>query len=406
MKKFLLMLVVCSGLALISANILAAQTGRTVKWRHLSTVKGDLEVPNSGGQQTSSTVFDVDKDGLNDFVITERTQSPSVVWYKRTDNGWDKYTIEREPLRIEAGSGAFDIDGDGDLDFMAGGDSRTNEIWWWENPFPDLERNWPRRIIKNFGGNKHHDQLFGNFDGDARLELVFWNQHALKLYIAEIPGNVREAESWECSEIYSWSDFSEMVQRGTYPSFKSVNEHEGLASVDIDGDGRLDIIGGGRWFRHIEGTTFQENIIDAGYAFSRAGAGQLIKGGRPEVVLVVGDGVAPMMMYEWQNGTWMGRELISDVDGGHSLQLLDFDGDGNLDIWNAEMRLNDGNADAKNLILLGDGQGSFTTIQVSSGIGLHESSIADLDGDGDYDILGKPYSWEAPRLDIWLNEGY
>ena len=27
-----------------------------------------------------------------------------------------------------------------------------------------------------------------------------------------------------------------------------------------------------------------------------------------------------------------------------------------------------------------------------------------LDGDGDYDILGKPFKWKAPRLDIWLNE--
>jgi hypothetical protein len=35
----------------------------------------------------------------------------------------------------------------------------------------------------------------------------------------------------------------------------------------------------------------------------------------------------------------------------------------------------------------------------------HESKIADLDGDGDYDILDKPYGWQTPRLDIWLNEG-
>jgi hypothetical protein len=70
----------------------------------------------------------------------------------------------------------------------------------------------------------------------------------------------------------------------------------------------------------------------------------------------------------------------------------------------AEMRLYGKNPDAKNLILLGDGKGNFETLLVSSGIALHESRIADLDGDGDYDILGKPYGWETPRLDIWLNE--
>jgi hypothetical protein len=92
------------------------------------------------------------------------------------------------------------------------------------------------------------------------------------------------------------------------------------------------------------------------------------------------------------------------VDCGHSLALIDFNGDGNLDIWVAEMRLNNGNPDAKNLILLGDGKGNFQTIKVSTGIELHESRIADLDGDGDLDILGKPYNWETPRLDIWLQE--
>jgi hypothetical protein len=30
--------------------------------------------------------------------------------------------------------------------------------------------------------------------------------------------------------------------------------------------------------------------------------------------------------------------------------------------------------------------------------------VADLDGDGDLDILDKPYNWEAPRVDIWLNQ--
>jgi hypothetical protein len=42
---------------------------------------------------------------------------------------------------------------------------------------------------------------------------------------------------------------------------------------------------------------------------------------------------------------------------------------------------------------------------ISEGIDLHESEIADLDGDGDYDILGKPYNGDAPRLDIWLQNG-
>jgi len=36
---------------------------------------------------------------------------------------------------------------------------------------------------------------------------------------------------------------------------------------------------------------------------------------------------------------------------------------------------------------------------------LRQSAIADLDSDGDLDILGKPYGWQTPLLDIWINEG-
>jgi len=34
-----------------------------------------------------------------------------------------------------------------------------------------------------------------------------------------------------------------------------------------------------------------------------------------------------------------------------------------------------------------------------------ESKLGDLDGDGDIDILQKPFELNIPRVDIWINEG-
>lgn len=382
------------------------KTQLSYEWQHLSSVNGDLPTPNEGNQQTATLVMDVDKDGVNDFIITERTKAPSVIWYRRTASGWDRYVVETDALTIEAGSTYTDIDGDGDLDIVFGGDGQSNKVWWWENPHPNYnkEKRWQRRLIKDSGANKHHDQMFGDFDGDGKDELVFWNQNGTTLFLAEIPSNPRQAKSWAYEPIYNWSADSEMEQRGEYPTWRKTHEHEGLAKIDMDNDGKLDIVGGGRWFKHIEGLKYLPNIIDASYVFTRSAVGDLIKGGRPEVILVAGDGAAPLVMYEWNKGVWKSKILLEGVRDGHSITLTDFDGDGNLDIFTAEMQLGK-NPEPKTRILLGDGTGNFEEMIVHTGFGLHESVLVDLNGDELLDILGKPYTWQAPRLDIWINNG-
>jgi sugar phosphate isomerase/epimerase len=385
---------------------------KPLNWVHISSKDGGIEAPNGGIQQTSTAVGDFDNDGINDFCVTERTQTPSIVWYRRTNKGWDKYIVEDSAMSPEAGTVAFDVDGDGDLDIIAGGDGgKTKEVYWWENPYPNFDPKtpWKRHMIYK-GGGKYHDQIVGDFDGDGKPDLAFWSQTEHELIWARIPDNPKDFSAWKCIPIYKYYDDGQMQQRGRYPDFKGVNEHEGLAKLDIDGDGIEDIIGGGCWFKYIGNDKFSCNVVDDSYTFSRSAAGQLIKGGRPEIVFVVGDGWAPLELYEYQDKgkgdkTWVPKTIIDTVSNGHTLQLVDFDGDGNLDIWNAEMTLG-GNTHALDHILLGDGKGNFPReIVVSRGIDVHESEMADLDGDGDLDILDKPYNGDTPRLDIWLQNG-
>ena len=376
-----------------------------ISWKHLSTKNGELPPTNGGHEQTSCVVADFDKDGINDFMITDRSVTPSVIWYRYNKGKWDKYIIDNSLVRIEAGSAVLDVDKDGDLDVIFPGESRSNEIWWWENPYPNYEpeKSWARYNIKKSGETKHHDLMTGDFDNDGIDELVFWNQGAQTLFIAEVPANPKETTEWPRSPVYIYHDDSEMEPRGgiaAYPVWRARNEHEGLDKADIDGDGIIDIVGGGRWFKYMGNGKFRENLVDASYTFTRAAAGQLVEGGRPEILLTIGDGLGPLYMYEWNekmnmstktgtgSGTWVPKILIEKLYDGHTIDLIDFNGDGHLDIFSAEMKLNPNNPGAIR-ILLGDGKGNFVHHVVDGNIGCHEGKIIDLDGDGDYDILSK-----------------
>ena len=368
-----------------------------VDWKHLSSLQHELPFAKVGSQ-VSTLILDINKDGINDFVIAGWGK-PSMVWFKRHEDGWSKYLIDEGTEYIEAGGDFADIDGDGDLDIVQGGDWRTlKEVWWWENPAPnfDPEEPWKRYHVKNSdqGGKAHHDQIFGDFDGDGQQELVFWNTNVCKLFIAEIPVDPQNTPAWD---MYLINQFQET----------SSGKYEGLAKGDMDLDGKTDIVGGGYWYKHIDGHEFEILSIDSAYSSSRSAVGDLIKGGYPEVVLSSGDNTNSLNLYEFDGKIWNKTVLIDEVINGHTLQVDDIDNDGNLDIFTAEMaawwiyqRNN-----AKAWILYGNGKGGFVKSIVSKGVCHHESKLGDLDGDGDIDILGKPFFINGAPLEIWLNKG-
>lgn len=362
-----------------------------VNWMRKSSSTRDMPAPSEGEQQTCCLVLDIDKDGIDDFVIGERTRTPSVIWYKYNGKGWDKFVIDNTRLNPEAGGDFCDIDRDGDLDIVFGQDYSGNAIWWWENPCPNFTKPWTRRFIKHSGARKHHDQTFGDFDGDGDTEFLSWNQAAKKLLLFEIPSDPKATQPWPSTTIYSWT---------------SGREREGFPSipVDIDLDGKLDIVGGGRWFKHTGGNNYSENIIDGDMAFTQCAAGQLIKGGRPEVVFSPGDMNGDAKWYEWNGKRWTAQKLRYVVHG-HTCEIRDIDSDGNLDIFIGEMGNPGAGDNAKIYIWYGDGKGNFKETVASQGQGIHEGKLGDLDGDGDLDILLKPYNHKTPRIDVLLNSG-
>jgi sugar phosphate isomerase/epimerase len=379
-----------------------------VRWTHLSSTKGELPVPAGSHQQTGVLAADLDGNGSQDFVISFRVKAPALAWFRRTGDGWMQYVIEKEFLTVEAGGAAHDIDGDGDLDIVFGADSQNRQLWWWENPKPafDAAVSWKRHVIKDGGANQHHDQAFADFKGTGKPQLVFWNQKAKALFLADIPANPKITAPWPAETIFS-GQAGEGVQGAALYA-------EGADAFDVDGDGRKDLLAGNYWFKHEGGSKFKP--VQVGKIGGRIRAGKFKAGKAAQIVIAPGDGSGPLMYYECAGdpidpACWKGRDLLGqDLIHGHTLDIGDVNGDGRLDIFAGEMAkwTNGANPDhpqAKSWILYGDGKGGFRTTVFTTGHGWHEGRLADLDGDGDLDVLGKPYTWTAPRVDAWLNNG-
>ncbi|MBP8258290.1 MAG: VCBS repeat-containing protein [Verrucomicrobia bacterium] len=368
-------------------------------WKHLSSKTGGLPAPNGGRQQTACVVFDIDRDGAVDIVIAERTQAPAIIWLRRTGAGWHKYVMDDTKQAPEAGGFPWDVDRDGDLDLIIGGDASSDQLWWYENPAPSFhpQTPWKKHLIKKGGGRAHHDHVVGDFKGNGKAQLMFWNQGARRLFMAEIPENPLAAELWPLIEILNTS------------TVKTAIKQEGMAAFDIDGDGRLDLLAGIYWFKHAGGNDFKPvQIADHP---GRIAAGHFKPGKVAQIVLAPGDGNGPLWYMECQGDpvdpkAWTRRRLLErDVLSGHTLEVADINGDRHLDIFCAEMHTPGPKEKCAAWVLYGDGRGNFQTQELSVGIDNHDSRAADLNGDGRLDIVTKPYTWDTPRVDVWLNQG-
>ncbi|WP_418286657.1 FG-GAP-like repeat-containing protein [Halorubrum sp. DTA46] len=340
-----------------------------------------------------------------------RRLETDLFWYENpgpdAPNGtseWERHSIfPKSGLHILGGT-IGDVNGNGRADAIVGQAFGGSDIYWFEQP-TDPTQQWTKRLIAD-DFSKYHDLAFGDVDNDGEPEVVGCSQESETIFYYDVPDDpTRSPWPDECLTVIC-----------------EETSDEGLAVVDIDGDGNNELIAGTSIYRQIsDGNQAQnggrtgdgvaagwssESIVD-GWDWTRVAVGDVDDDGELEVVFTEGD--SPLL------GTHMGRlgwfdppdwephVLDDDLYCPHTVQLADFDGNGSLDIYVAEMGLGENDESAQHLLFRNEGGGEFRETVASVGVPTHEAKAVDVDGNGRPDIIGKSYEPNV-HVDVWYNE--
>ncbi len=268
---------------------------------------------------------DLDGDGKLDLVAGRN-------WYAAPDfvprplrniDDWNGYVESN-------GDFLFDVDGDKQLDVIAGSFLPT-AVYWYQNPGPEARRLgklWPKHLLVDTGDTCNEGQLLEDIDGDGRPEWIVnsWQQG--------VPTRIWRLV--DCPRQKSGA----VVQLQPVTLGDKANGH-GIALGDLNGDGRKDILVGEGWYEQPA-----ENAWSGNWPFHRDWS---LNSSLPMIVfdldrdgkndLIYGNG-HDYGLYWWKNmgpgsdGKLAFKETLIDrsFSQPHVLAMADLDGDDQLEL--------------------------------------------------------------------------
>ncbi len=342
---------------------------------------------------------DCNMNGIPDDVETEVTFLPHLV-SSATDGPWAVI--------------AADIDGDGDLD-LASASVNDQKTAWYEN-LDGAGTFGVQHVVGLSAGSR--GVFAANLDGDDDLDLlsatagsVCWYENLGRgtfgqrrlidvitaiwaaVHAADLDGDgdrdVLAGSIGSDSEFLSW--YENVDGEGTFVLVDDIDAFSGYPNVsaaDLDGDGDRDVLAanatGCRWYENLDGLgSFAARLIGSGRFRDQVSA-DLNGDGDLDVLAL-----QPSKLVSFENlqnsGTFGPSQTISTaITDGSSVSAGDLDGDGAIDAISASSG-EDRIAWYRNL----DVAGAFGAQQVVSTLadGPRSLAVADLDGDGDRDLI-------------------
>ncbi len=343
--------------------------------------------------------LDIDNDGDEDYIPTNEC-SDETYWYEKDeDAGWNGGYFTREIGNFEVNGietscrslQVSDIDGDGDLDLLISFEQSGGDYkgLYWSE-FSNGQFALP---IQPIDETRYYTNLeCSDFNGDGKEDILCWStfQDHITFYLHNGVDGFLESQ--------------ELTTSVTHPAeFKHFDfDQDGLSDLmsSATGDGKIS------WYKNLgQGVYSDQNVL----VENRTGIYRFWP------LDIDNDGDLDLLWYRGVSNTlsgsigWNENDGVGNYDSGdvlietsivrNAVFPADIDGDGDQDIVFSPSA----NSDADLMFLMNIGNGQFVPIEYNTddGILIWDICLMDVDGDNDLDILVSDLGGAMCTL-VWL----